>query len=228
MRCQEVSNRSCPVLAGAYRRQLGSRDSVNRPFEPHTLQPTIWTSSHNGQHPRHVIASLDPTSTSCARVPIADSCRHSRLYRRSLKLALDWSVHRYLWRGQALYIRSLFEANANVREPRQQRVSDIHPSPQALPGLPQAFLDYHTPPHWTTPMLPLRHNSLLRIWFADSPSPLARSCSTRPRSSSSSGSTPIPTALPPLPAAASTSATFLATSSSVRPFLLLQSRLFAH
>ncbi|KAG9541943.1 hypothetical protein KCU77_g15867, partial [Aureobasidium melanogenum] len=45
-----------------------------------------------------------------------------RLYRRSLKLALDWSVHRYLWRGQAMYIRSLFEANANIREPRQQRI----------------------------------------------------------------------------------------------------------
>ncbi|KAF1977134.1 hypothetical protein BU23DRAFT_578210 [Bimuria novae-zelandiae CBS 107.79] len=44
-----------------------------------------------------------------------------RLYRRSLKLALDWAVHRYLWRGQALYIRSLFEANKNVHEPRRQR-----------------------------------------------------------------------------------------------------------
>ncbi|TKX24590.1 hypothetical protein C1H76_3199 [Elsinoe australis] len=44
-----------------------------------------------------------------------------RLYRRSLKLALDWSVGRDLWRGQALYIRSLFEANRHIREPRQQR-----------------------------------------------------------------------------------------------------------
>lgn len=46
----------------------------------------------------------------------------SSLYRRSLKLALDWAVHRYLWRGQAVYIRSLFEAKRDVREPRQQRV----------------------------------------------------------------------------------------------------------
>ncbi|KAF2658146.1 hypothetical protein K491DRAFT_776694 [Lophiostoma macrostomum CBS 122681] len=45
-----------------------------------------------------------------------------RLYRRSLKLTLDWAVHRYLWRGQALYIRGLFEANRHVSEPRQQRV----------------------------------------------------------------------------------------------------------
>ncbi|KAF9731435.1 complex 1 protein [Paraphaeosphaeria minitans] len=44
-----------------------------------------------------------------------------RLYRRSLKLALDWAVHRYLWRGQAMYIRSLFEANKTVAEPRRQR-----------------------------------------------------------------------------------------------------------
>ncbi|KAG7434324.1 NADH dehydrogenase [ubiquinone] 1 beta subcomplex subunit 9 [Fusarium oxysporum f. sp. raphani] len=43
------------------------------------------------------------------------------LYRRSLKLALDWAVHRHLWRGQAMYIRSLFEANRNVTDPRHQR-----------------------------------------------------------------------------------------------------------
>ncbi|TVY12750.1 hypothetical protein LARI1_G007760 [Lachnellula arida] len=49
----------------------------------------------------------------------------SSLYRRSLKLALDWSVHRYLWRGQALYIRTLFDANKNIRDPRQQRASSI-------------------------------------------------------------------------------------------------------
>ncbi|CAD0026305.1 unnamed protein product [Aureobasidium pullulans] len=61
-----------------------------------------------------------------------DSSGRSRLYRRSLKLALDWSVHRHLWRGQALYIRSLFEANSNVREPRQQRVSSLSPSSHAL------------------------------------------------------------------------------------------------
>jgi NADH dehydrogenase (ubiquinone) 1 beta subcomplex subunit 9 len=44
------------------------------------------------------------------------------LYRRSLKLALDWSVQRHLWRGQALYIRSLFEKNRDVSDPRLQRV----------------------------------------------------------------------------------------------------------
>lgn len=47
---------------------------------------------------------------------------YSSLYRRSLKLSLDWAVHRSVWRGQAVYIRSLFEANKDVRDPRQQQV----------------------------------------------------------------------------------------------------------
>ena len=48
----------------------------------------------------------------------------SSLYRRALKLSLDWSVQRSVWRGQALYIRSLFEQHRDVREPRHQRVSE--------------------------------------------------------------------------------------------------------
>ncbi|KAF2717389.1 hypothetical protein K431DRAFT_288605 [Polychaeton citri CBS 116435] len=43
------------------------------------------------------------------------------LYRRSLKLALDWTIERKMWRGQALYIRSLFEANKHITQPRQQK-----------------------------------------------------------------------------------------------------------
>ncbi|EZF30083.1 hypothetical protein H101_06267, partial [Trichophyton interdigitale H6] len=43
------------------------------------------------------------------------------LYKRALKLSLDWAVHRNLWRGQAVYIRSLFEANKHVRNPHDQR-----------------------------------------------------------------------------------------------------------
>lgn len=39
-----------------------------------------------------------------------------------MKLSLDWAVHRQIWRGQAVYIRSLFEANKDVRDPRQQQV----------------------------------------------------------------------------------------------------------
>ncbi|KAF1824925.1 uncharacterized protein K489DRAFT_429264 [Dissoconium aciculare CBS 342.82] len=43
------------------------------------------------------------------------------LYRRSLKLALDWAVARDVWRGQAVYIRGLFDANKTVSQPRQQK-----------------------------------------------------------------------------------------------------------
>ncbi|KAK6543209.1 hypothetical protein TWF694_007112 [Orbilia ellipsospora] len=41
------------------------------------------------------------------------------LYRRALKLSLDWSVRRDVWRPQALAIRKLFEDNKDVREPKQ-------------------------------------------------------------------------------------------------------------
>ncbi|KAJ4348284.1 uncharacterized protein N0V89_009656 [Didymosphaeria variabile] len=64
-----------------------------------------------------------------------------RLYRRSLKLALDWAVHRYLWRGQAMYIRSLFEANKNVTEPRRQRVRSVWQCSQGSIADTRAGLD---------------------------------------------------------------------------------------
>ncbi|KAJ5306649.1 hypothetical protein PENANT_c003G00502 [Penicillium antarcticum] len=88
------------------------------------------------------------------------------LYRRSLKLALDWAVHRQVWRGQAVYIRSLFEANKDVRDPRQQQVllreteklleNWKHPDPYRAPtapggnkwerNLPARILPYAQPP----------------------------------------------------------------------------------
>lgn len=68
------------------------------------------------------------------------------LYRRALKLSLDWAVHRNLWRGQALYIRSLFDANKNIPDPRRQQalfretehLLDIwkHPDPYYPPSAP--------------------------------------------------------------------------------------------
>lgn len=68
------------------------------------------------------------------------------IYRRALKLALHWTVDRGLWRGQALYIRSLFEAKKDVREPRQLRAlileaEDLldqwkHPEPYRFPTSP--------------------------------------------------------------------------------------------
>ncbi|PGH16076.1 hypothetical protein AJ80_05291 [Polytolypa hystricis UAMH7299] len=68
------------------------------------------------------------------------------LYRRSLRLSFDWAVHRHLWRGQAVYIRSLFDANKNVRDPRQQKIlfqeteklleKWKHPDPYRAPTAP--------------------------------------------------------------------------------------------
>jgi len=70
----------------------------------------------------------------------------SSLYRRALKLSLDWSVRRDLWRPQALAIRQLFDANREVREPRQlkklisQAEADLekwkHPDPYLPPTAP--------------------------------------------------------------------------------------------
>ncbi|KAJ0154643.1 NADH dehydrogenase [ubiquinone] 1 beta subcomplex subunit 9 [Colletotrichum tanaceti] len=60
------------------------------------------------------------------------------LYRRSLKLALDWAVHRHLWRGQALYIRSLFEANRNelLAQTENLLAKWKHPEPYVHPTAP--------------------------------------------------------------------------------------------
>ncbi len=74
----------------------------------------------------HQVHNGDPANGSVSLIASHVAITHTdslrSLYRRSLKLSLDWCVHRYIWRGQALYIRSVFEANRNVREPRQQRV----------------------------------------------------------------------------------------------------------
>ncbi|KAF2862146.1 hypothetical protein K470DRAFT_243739 [Piedraia hortae CBS 480.64] len=52
---------------------------------------------------------------------MSQTARVLKLYRRSLKLALDWTIYRHLWRGQAVYIRSLFDANRHITEPNQRR-----------------------------------------------------------------------------------------------------------
>ncbi len=77
-------------------------------------------------HP-HVDGRLAPRQgRSVCRAPLAEGSSIDNLvrslYRRSLRLALDWAVQRNLWRGQAVYIRSLFDANRNVNDPRRQRV----------------------------------------------------------------------------------------------------------
>ncbi|KAK1826874.1 hypothetical protein QBC39DRAFT_363450 [Podospora conica] len=89
------------------------------------------------------------------------------LYRRSLKLALDWTVHRSLWRGQALYIRSLFEKNRDVTNPRQQRAllketeklleNWKHPDPYTAPTAPGGSkYERNLPVHNLDPPPPLK------------------------------------------------------------------------
>ncbi|ORZ02288.1 hypothetical protein BCR43DRAFT_481309 [Syncephalastrum racemosum] len=41
------------------------------------------------------------------------------LYKRSLKLSLDWYIQRDLWRQKALDIRAQFEANKHVTNPKE-------------------------------------------------------------------------------------------------------------
>ncbi|KAI9052531.1 hypothetical protein LZ554_003874 [Drepanopeziza brunnea f. sp. 'monogermtubi'] len=53
----------------------------------------------------------------------------SSLYRRSLKLSLDWAVHRYLWRGQALG-KALFQEAEGLLEAWK------HPDPYHAPTAP--------------------------------------------------------------------------------------------
>ncbi|KAL6923811.1 hypothetical protein FSST1_001085 [Fusarium sambucinum] len=109
--------------------------------------------------------TVRPTIARSPELHMLTAVKSRSLYRRSLKLALDWAVHRHLWRGQALYIRSLFEANRNVTDPRHQRAllteteklleSWKHPDPYTPPtapggskyerNLPSPVLD--PPPH---------------------------------------------------------------------------------
>jgi hypothetical protein len=68
------------------------------------------------QAPSSVWSPKSLTDQSCSNT----SC--SSLYRRALKLSLDWAVARDVWRSQAVYIRGLFDANKGVSQPRQQKV----------------------------------------------------------------------------------------------------------
>ncbi|KAF5344839.1 hypothetical protein D9757_014095 [Collybiopsis confluens] len=68
------------------------------------------------------------------------------LYRRMLTDSLNWTIHRDLWRRRALVIRSEFEQNRNVHDPRQLAVvfdkaeaelaRNQHPDPVISPLFP--------------------------------------------------------------------------------------------
>ncbi|KAH8844253.1 hypothetical protein MCOR27_007189 [Pyricularia oryzae] len=99
------------------------------------------------EHRKKPIQHRDPTDAVIADAMSSSTSKAAlSLYRRSLKLSLDWAVHRHLWRGQALYIRSLFEANKNLTEPKQIRAllreteklleTWKHPDPYCHPTAP--------------------------------------------------------------------------------------------
>lgn len=50
---------------------------------------------------------------------VAHRLQVQSLYKRSLKLSLDWYIQRDLWRQKALAIRAQFEQNKHVTNPRQ-------------------------------------------------------------------------------------------------------------
>ncbi|KAI8085196.1 uncharacterized protein BX664DRAFT_338788 [Halteromyces radiatus] len=69
------------------------------------------------------------------------------LYKRSLKLSLDWYIQRDLWRQEALHIRHLFEQNRHITNPVQIKaliqetekklLEWEHPDPYRLPLGPE-------------------------------------------------------------------------------------------
>ena len=85
------------------------------------LANTTGTKSNHGHH-IHSQVSLFNFSLLYSSDLTANVFSYRSLYRRSLKLSLDWSIRRDIWRPQALNIRELFEANRDVKEPRQLRV----------------------------------------------------------------------------------------------------------
>lgn len=103
------------------RHHAAARD--DDPLRPHPTPDTLPDRCDTRAESRHELQNTRPVRRrprTARHALVLTRC--SRLYRQSLKLALDWSVHRYLWRGQALYLRGLFEANRAVTEPRRQRV----------------------------------------------------------------------------------------------------------
>ncbi|KAL5387038.1 hypothetical protein PMIN02_008267 [Paraphaeosphaeria minitans] len=103
-------------------RQGAGAELSSTPTSSRATRTYRTTTSHCDRRRRAPYAQTHiQTATEAPTAAMSSRTTVLRLYRRSLKLALDWAVHRYLWRGQAMYIRSLFEANKTVAEPRRQR-----------------------------------------------------------------------------------------------------------
>lgn len=137
--------RRCPIPHRALTRAAKNSD-LHAAHQLRTISVSSLPSIRPFHDPRNtlaiLIASLEKApGSSCltrplSRASLASPHHHNprtfgltaprSIYRRALKLSLDWSVHRYIWRGQALYIRSLFEAKRDVRDPRLQKVRGIN------------------------------------------------------------------------------------------------------
>ncbi|KAI8643497.1 hypothetical protein BD408DRAFT_364693 [Parasitella parasitica] len=78
---------------------------------------------------------------------VAHRLQVQSLYKRSLKLSLDWYIQRDLWRQKSLQIRAQFEQNKHVTNPKeiqaliQNAESELqdwaHPDPYKLPMGPE-------------------------------------------------------------------------------------------
>ncbi|KAG0136068.1 hypothetical protein HOY82DRAFT_576615 [Tuber indicum] len=116
----------------------------NRPAPYPLLSAELGGNRHPQPHHHQHQQILDKTIGT--KLIMATTSIVKSLYRRSLKLSLDWSIRRDVWRPQALNIRELFEANRDVREPRQlsiilQEAEEAlerwkHPDPYTAPTAP--------------------------------------------------------------------------------------------
>ncbi|SAM00825.1 hypothetical protein [Absidia glauca] len=84
------------------------------------------------------------------------------LYKRCLKLSLDWTIQRDVWRQEALHIRHQFDQNLHVTNPveiqalmlatEQKLLEWEHPDPYKLPLGPEGTKwERNLPPIMTNP-----------------------------------------------------------------------------
>lgn len=95
---------------------------------------------------RQEYRQLHPKMSGVSPFTAQNRSRVASLYKRSLKLARDWHVHREPWRRECLIIRDRFEQNKLVTSPRQlQALLDQthqvleawkHPDPYIVPTAP--------------------------------------------------------------------------------------------
>jgi len=134
---RQAAPRSPTCMAALQLRTISVSSTLRPPVRYNVQEITLTTSIACLERPSASSCLTRPLSRESPAQPFASPLELAppqdlwkltaarSIYRRALKLSLDWSVHRYIWRGQALYIRSLFEAKKDVRDPRLQRVGDV-------------------------------------------------------------------------------------------------------